>query len=84
MKFQLDSPWPVGGAYLIPAGTVIEFEEGERPRWANGPLTLPMPMTARALDQEAADHLSTAYPFSLHELRCAGGVKIRKLINIGD
>ena len=82
MRFQLDSPWPVGGQYLVPAGIVIAFEPGETPRWANGVLPLPMPMNARALDQEAADHLSTTYPFHLHELHAASPARIRKLINI--
>ena len=82
MRFSLDSPWP-NGAYLIPTGTIITVEDGVA-RWTNGVLPLPMPMTARALDQEAADHLSIAYPFNLPDLRCAGGVRIRKLINVGD
>jgi hypothetical protein len=76
MRFQLMGDWPAS-QFLIPAGTIIN---GNSPEWAG----VPMPMNAKALDQEAADYLTTTYPHHLHELHCAAGVTLRKLINIGD
>ena len=66
MMFQLLGDWPVnGGAMLVPAGTVIEWEaDAERarlaelpstPQWRGQTLPLPMPLNARCLDQEAFD-----------------------------
>jgi hypothetical protein len=78
MRFELLEPWPVG-QFLVPAGTIID---GKAPQWRGMALPLPMPMDAKALDQDAADHLSMAYPFHLHLLHAQSPAKIRQLINV--
>jgi hypothetical protein len=75
--FKMLSDWPGPGNVFVPIDTVIDAAS---PEWAG----VPMPMTAMALDAEAADYLARCYPHSLHELRAGPGVVIRKLINIGD
>jgi hypothetical protein len=75
MRFFLMEPWPVG-QFLIPAGTEID---GNAPQWNGVALPLPMPMNAKALDQEAYDHLVESYSPTndnfLHLLHFAPGIK---------
>ncbi len=59
MKFQLMGDWPVsGGSVCVPAGTEID---GNDPLWRGMALPLPMPLNARALDQEAYDAMVAWY-----------------------
>jgi hypothetical protein len=78
MRFEMMTAWPVG-QWLIPAGTVID---GNDPNWNGIPLPLPMPLSARALDQSAADALAHWYPFHFHLLHCANGIKPKRSVNV--
>jgi hypothetical protein len=53
MKWQLGGDWPVG-QFSIPADTVLTSVSGEPPHWNGITLTMPMPINAIALDNEAA------------------------------
>ena len=75
MKFQLLGDWPCqGGALFVPAGTVID---GNDPKWLGAALPKPMPMNAKALDQDAYDALCLWYQHHLHLLQYAAGIKPR-------
>jgi hypothetical protein len=54
MKFKLLSDWPVTGQHIIPANTVID----ESMQWNGIPIPWPLPLNAKALDQEALNALA--------------------------
>jgi hypothetical protein len=66
MKWQLaQHGWPVdGGRHYVPTGTIITDDF----RWADTGIALPppMPINARALDQEAWEQMCAWYPQQLH------------------
>ena len=75
MKFLLLGDWPcAGGALLVPAGTVID---GNDPKWNGTSLPTPMPLNAKALDQDAYDALCVWYQDHLYLLQYAAGIKPR-------
>jgi hypothetical protein len=74
MRFKLTSDWPGPGNNFLEAGTVIDTDS---PAFA---WVTTVPMTVIALDQAAADWLSTKYPFRLHELRAQSPAVIREII----
>ncbi|UGY27310.1 hypothetical protein HU675_0011420 [Bradyrhizobium septentrionale] len=72
MKFILLGDWPCnGGALLVPADTVIEWDsDPERariagvptePQWNGTRLPLPMPINAKCMDQAAYDQMVAWY-----------------------
>jgi hypothetical protein len=75
MKFQLLADWPASAA-VVEKGTIID---GTSPEWRG----MPMPLTVRCLDQEAADQMCDWYPhlaadgMHLH-VRYAAGVNPKK------
>jgi hypothetical protein len=79
MKFQLLGDWPATGNLCVPAGTEID---GHDPKWCGVPLPLPMPLNAKAMDQEAYDALvDWYYPTNdqvLRLLHYAPGVQPKK------
>jgi hypothetical protein len=86
-----DQPWPVSALCMVQVGDEIEGTtdvDGNLVRltW-NGallPLASPaVPMNAMALDQPAADVLSTQFPEQLYLLRAQAPAIIRPLINVG-
>lgn len=79
MRFEMMTAWPVG-QWLVPAGTVIAIVDGKAD-WNGIPLPLPMPLTAKALDQDAADALGRWYPYHFHLLQCASGIKPKRSFN---
>ena len=73
MRFELTGDWPVSWpvrSQCIPAGTIIY---GAAPEWAG--IQVPMPITAKALDVEAANALVEQFPFHQDRLMFAPGIK---------
>jgi hypothetical protein len=61
MRWQLLGPWP-HGAVCIPAGTEIIAEPDGTASYNHMRLTLPMPIDAKAMDDEAAALMRSWYP----------------------
>ncbi len=79
MMFQLLGPWAAGQLF-VPAGTIID---GNDPMWNGNPLPLPMPLNAKALDQDAYDAMVAWYTPHLidnflHLLHYARGIQPKK------
>ena len=71
MKYKLTGDLHLAGAFIVPAGTIID---GNDPQWNSIPIPLPMPPMAQALDQDAYDALAVAHQESLHLLQYVRGV----------
>lgn len=76
MMFELLGAWPISNpSTCVPAGTLID---GNDPNWNGTPLPIPLPMNAKALDQDAADALGRWYPHHFHLLHTANGIKPKR------
>jgi hypothetical protein len=76
MKFRLLEPWPInGGRDVIPQNQVLECNETFEginlgwARWQGKELPRALPITAEALDDEAAEYMASLFPFHRHRLR---------------
>ena len=58
MKYKLTGDLHIDGAFIVPAGTIID---GNDPQWNSIPIPLPLPPMAQALDQDAYDALAVAH-----------------------
>jgi hypothetical protein len=85
-----DMPWPVSALCILPIGETIEGTtnvNGNLVRLTWNGATLPLaspalPLNAMALDQAAADILSTQFPELLYLLRAQSPAVIRQLVNV--
>jgi hypothetical protein len=90
MKWTIiDQPWPASVLHMVPVGDVIEGITSKGAligfRWNGATLPLAstaLPLNAMAMDQEAADVLSTQFPEHLHLLRAQSPAIIRSLVNV--
>ena len=79
MLFRLTQDWPVGSAggtrldITVPTGVQID---GTNPQWQGTPLPSMMPITAIAMDEEAALALMEWYPEHWHWLHFGPGLHI--------
>jgi hypothetical protein len=70
-KFEMLSDWPFTGQHTIPAGTIVDLAN---PFYLGIPIPLCMPLSAKALDQAALDHMFALYGPS-NEIHCASGLR---------
>jgi hypothetical protein len=67
MRWQLTGPWP-HGAITIPASTEIVAGPDGTASYNHMPLRMPMPIDAKAMDDEAAALMRAWYPDQQYRL----------------
>ena len=87
MKWQLDEEFRMGPMAIIPAGTILsglagrDGEVREAPMWGSQIVPIPIPISARALDEESAWLMLRWYPEQWDRLAfgpCIGDVEALK------
>jgi len=84
VRWQLVGDWPLAG-HIVPSGTALEGVAGadgslaKPPTWNNQALPTPLPINARALDQESALQMCLWYEETdsiggWHQLHFADGI----------
>jgi len=66
MRYRLSSAWPLSGALLCPAGTVLDFSKPDK--WTVLAKGKTIPINATPLDAEAHEAQLKAYPDAKHLL----------------